>query len=306
MGKKIFITLFFVTQFSSNLFSIGTRTLTIQDSITHKPIPYVNAYFGNLRGTYADESGIVEVPDSVTILYLSHISYEKKEIQLKLYRDNIILLRPADNNLPEISVLPSQKNNPTEFVGLFKEKIKTSYIGVNGFFAALYIPYKRNRDEFPYYIQSIMANFRSLKVPQKGGKLIPAKLRFDLRLPDKETQAPTEYSLIEGGIIYDPGKKNGVKEINLPTPILFPEEGIFIVVEWISSEHVKNKDLLIPCIGGVTLEDECNTWIKRSFRGEDWILSSKDKGSISFNEMYLNGKTGNLAVGLKLLYENDK
>ena len=121
-----------------------------------------------------------------------------------------------------------------------KTKTQIKHKGANGFEMALFIPYDSTWAEMPY-IHSILASldysthwlvFTEIKTP------IYATLRFDLRLPDAMTGAPKDESLIDGGIIFPSCQKLGKDGVSLSRPIPFPQTGVFVVVEWITTAQV--------------------------------------------------------------------
>ena len=103
--------------------------------------------------------------------------------------------------------------------------------------------------------------FTEIKTP------IYATLRFDLRLPDAKTGAPKDESLIDGGIILPSSQKLGKDGISLPRPIPFPQTGVFVVVEWITTAQVSESCNLVPSLNMTLDEKENRTWNKKTFRG---------------------------------------
>ncbi len=41
---------------------LAQLTITVKDSVTNEPIPYVSVYFGNESGGYTDEEGMIALP----------------------------------------------------------------------------------------------------------------------------------------------------------------------------------------------------------------------------------------------------
>ena len=192
------------------------QTMTVKDSITNEPIPFVSVYFGNDTGGYTDENGKITIPNEAEQIWLSHICYETKSISKITADSQTIILVPKSINLDEVAISAKvPKRIKTTAVGLMKAKTQTKHKGANGFEMALFIPYDSTWTESPY-IQSILASldysthylvFTEIKTP------IYATLRFDLRLPDAKTGAPKDESLINGGIILPSGQrlsKNGI------------------------------------------------------------------------------------------------
>ncbi|MBQ9654705.1 MAG: hypothetical protein IJV38_01635 [Prevotella sp.] len=248
--------------------------VTIKDSVTQEPVPYVSAYWGQGTGGYSDESGIIVLPEGTEQVQLSHICYETKNISMSDFGNQVVILIPKNIVLDEVNVsAKTPKRTKTQRIGLVKEKTQTAHRGTNGFEMALFIPYDSAWTEAPY-IHSILASldysthwmtFTTIKSP------IYATLRFDLRLPDTQTGAPRDESLIDGGILCPSNQRVGKDGIRLNHPIPFPKTGIFVVVEWISTASVSESQSLVPALN-MTLNAEGNrTWNKKSFRGMDWM-----------------------------------
>ena len=250
------------------------RQVTIKDSVTQEPIPYVSAYWGQGAGGYSDESGIITLPEGTEQVRLSHICYETKNISFPDINNQAIFLIPKNIVLSEVNIsAKAPKRTKTQRIGLVKEKTQTAHRGTNGFEIALFIPYDSAWTEAPY-IHSILASldysthwltFTTIKTP------IYATLRFDLRLSDIQTGAPKDESLIDGGILCPSNQRVGKDGIRLNHPIPFPKTGVFVVVEWISTASVSESQSLLPALN-MTLNAEGNrTWNKKSFHGMDWM-----------------------------------
>ena len=231
------------------------QTMIVKDSITNESIPFVSVYFGNDTGGYTDENGKIT----------SHICYETKSISKITADSQTIILVPKSINLDEVAISAKvPKRIKTTEVGLMKAKTQTKHKGANGFEMALFIPYDSTWTESPY-IQSILASldysthwlvFTEIKTP------IYATLRFDLRLPDAKTGAPKDESLINGGIILPSGQRLNKNGISLSRPIPFPQTGVFVVVEWITTAQVSESCNLVPSLNMTLNEKENRTWNK--------------------------------------------
>ena len=250
------------------------QRLTVRDSLTQEPIAYTSVWFGNEAGGYTDESGTIEIPEGTKRIRLSHICYETRSISIADNSGQTVLLVPKSVNLGEVSVsAKAPKRMKTTTAGLTKEKTQTCHRGANGFEMALFIPYDSTWTEAPY-IHSILASldysthwltFTTIKTP------IYAMLRFDLRLPDAQTGAPRDESIINGGIIIQPSQRIGKDDVKLANPILFPKTGVFIVVEWITTAAVSESQNLIPALNMTLSTNENRTWNQKTFRGMDWM-----------------------------------
>ena len=280
------------------------QTMIVKDSITNESIPFVSVYFGNDTGGYTDENGKITIPNEAEQIWLSHICYETKSISKITADSQTIILVPKSINLDEVAISAKvPKRIKTTEVGLMKAKTQTKHKGANGFEMALFIPYDSTWTEIPY-IHSILASldysthylvFTEIKTP------IYATLRFDLRLPEAKTGAPKDESLIDGGIILPSGQKLGKDGISLTRPIPFPQTGVFVVVEWITTAQVSESCNLVPSLNMTLNEEGSSTWNKKTFRGMDW-MQEQDEPAYQNEEaqVFYKGKTPSAKLGLKI------
>ena len=279
-----------------------SHTIIVKDSITNEPIPFVSVYFGNDTGGYTDEKGMIAIPNEAVQMRLSHICYETKSI-FKITADlQTIFLVPKSINLDEVAIsAKALKRTKTTEVGSMKAKTQTKHKGANGFEMALFIPYDSTWTETPY-IHSILASldysthylvFTEIKNP------IYATLRFDLRLPDAKTNAPKDESIIGGGIILPSGQKLGKDGISLTRPIPFPQTGVFVVVEWITTAQVSESCNLVPSLNMTLDEVDNRTWNKKTFRSVGW-MQEQDEPAYQNEEAqdFYKGRTPSAKLGL--------
>ena len=311
MNKETIITILFVLV-SMNMYT--QQRLIVRDSLTQKPIAYTSVWFGNEAGRYTNESGMIEIPKGTKQIQLSHICYETKIITKVTADLHTIFLVPKSINLNEVAIsAKTPKRIKTTEVGLMKSKTQTKHKGSNGFEMALFIPYDNTWAETPY-IHSILASldysthylvFTEIKNP------IYATLRFDLRLPDAMTGAPKDESLIDGGIILPSGQRLSKNGISLSRPIPFPQTGVFVVVEWITTAQVSESCNLVPSLNMTLNEKENRTWNKKTFfakqsggaerRGMDWMREQDEPAYKSEEaQVFYKGRTPSAKLGLKI------
>ena len=281
-----------------------SQTIIVKDSITHEAVPFVSVYFGNDTGGYTDEKGMIAIPNEAAQIRLSHICYETKSISKIPADSQTIFLVPKSINLDEVAIsAKAPKQTKTTEVGLMKAKTQTKHKGANGFEMALFIPYDSTWAETPY-IHSILASldysthylvFTEIKTP------IYATLRFDIRQPNAKTGAPKDESLIDGGIIISSSQKLGKDGISLPRPIPFPQTGVFVVVEWITTAQVTESCNLVPSLNMTLDEKENRTWNKKTFRGMDW-MREQDEPTYQNKEAQdcYKGRIPSAKLGLKI------
>ena len=301
MNKETIITILFVLV-SMNMYT--QQRLIVRDSLTQKPIAYTSVWFGNEAGRYTNESGMIEIPKGTKQIQLSHICYETKIITKVTADLHTIFLVPKSINLNEVAIsAKTPKRIKTTEVGLMKSKTQTKHKGANGFEMALFIPYDNTWAETPY-IHSILASldysthylvFTEIKNP------IYATLRFDLRLPDAMTGAPKDESLIDGGIILPSSQKLVKDGISLPHPIPFPQTGVFVVVEWITTAQVSESCNLVPSLNMTLDEKENRTWNKKTFCGMDWMQEQNEPAyQNDETQVFYKGRTPSAKLGLKI------
>ena len=137
--------------------------------------------------------------------------------------------------------------------------------------------------------------FTEIKTP------IYATLRFDLRLPDVKSGAPKDESLIDGGIIIPSSQKLGKDGISLSRPITFPQTGVFVVVEWITTAQVSESCNLVPSLNMTLDEKENRTWNKKTFRGMDWMREQNEPAYQNKEaQVFYKGRTPSAKLGLKI------
>ena len=295
--------LFLLVMLSAATFGMS-QTIIVKDSITNEPVPFVSVYFGNDSGGYTDEQGAIAIPSEIEQIRFSHICYETKSISKITADSQTIILVPKSINLDEVAISAKvPKRIKTTEVGLMKAKTQTKHKGANGFEMALFIPYDSTWTESPY-IHSILASldysthylvFTEIKNP------IYATLRFDLRLPDAKTGAPKDESLINGGIILPSGQKLGKDGISLTRPIPFPQTGVFVVVEWITTAQVSESCNLVPSLNMTLDEVDNRTWNKKTFRSVGWMQEKEEPiyQDESAREVY-KGRIPSAKLGLEI------
>ena len=280
------------------------QTMTVKDSITNEPIPFVSVYFGNDTGGYTDEKGAIAIPNEAEQIWLAHICYETKSISKITADSQTIILVPKSINLDEVAISARiPKRIKTTEVGSMKTKTQTKHKGANGFEMALFIPYDSTWTETPY-IHSILASldysthylvFTEIKNP------IYATLRFDLRQTDAKTGAPKDESLIDGGIILPSGQKLGKDGISLTRPIPFPQTGVFVVVEWITTAQVSESCNLVPSLNMTLDEVDNRTWNKKTFRSVGWMQEQNEPAYQNEEaQVFYKGRTPSAKLGLKI------
>ncbi|MFO7743752.1 MAG: hypothetical protein R6V36_00035 [Psychroflexus sp.] len=87
--------------------SYSQRNILVVDSLTKAPLRFTNIDFLDSKGgTYSNDNGIFEVPDSVTRVKISHIGYKSKIINS--INDTLFLIQ-KENELSEILITTKDK-----------------------------------------------------------------------------------------------------------------------------------------------------------------------------------------------------
>ena len=268
------------------------QTVIVKDSITNEPISFVSVYFGNDTGGYTDEKGMIAIPNEAAQMRLSHICYETKSIDKVAPDSQIVFLVPKNINLDEVAVsAKAPKRIKTTEVGSMKAKTQTKHKGANGFEMALFIPYDSTWTETPY-IHSILAS-----LDYSTHYLVFTEIKN----PIYATGAPKDESLIDGGIILPSGQKPGKDGISLNRPIPFPQTGVFVVVEWITTAQVSESCNLVPSLNMTLDEKENRTWNKKTFRGTDWMQEQNEPAYQNEEAQdFYKGRIPSAKLGLKI------
>lgn len=266
--KQIFSIILF---FLCNIL-VGQTRISFVDSVTNEPIPYVHIIYGDCHGKYSDEKGYVILPDDAEIMEISHISYEKIRLDIRHLNGHIVYLNPVVTVLPPAIVLPYSRKKVR--IGYAYEKRISTHEGRNGCSIAEFFGRPENGESTLIY--KILLNLNTINLKRSitvmmgdttyfDGIMYVAKLRIDLRNVS-QSGCPGE-SLINGGIIYALKDQfnlryHKVHSISLPQPLVFPEEGIFVVVEWIVTENVREQDSVSPSIWQTQAVNGTSSWIK--------------------------------------------
>ena len=271
----------------STVLLMGQTRLSVVDGVTGEPIPYAHVVYGDHEGRYTDESGIVTIPDGVLSGTISHITYESKELDLQSLENGVITLVPIITELRPAVILPGNKRKET--IGFASAKRESAQGGRNGFNIAEFFAYPAGWTNAPL-ITSVSLNLNTVNLKRNmtartgdgaeytDGVMHVAKLRIDLRGVDAATGGPGD-SLIGGGVIYsikDNFNLNLHKlcKVTLPEPAVYPESGVFAVVEWIVTEDVRVQDSVSPSIWCTRAVDGQSSWMKWPV-GTPWRKTAK-------------------------------
>ncbi len=284
MSKGIICAL--AMMFCCSMLIAGQVRLQFVDGVTGEPVPYVHVLFGDQEGKYADEGGMVNIPDGVLTARASHISYEPMMLELIAGGMVTVKLTPVVTELKPSIIVP--KNLKKKTIGYASAKGESTTGGRNGFALAEHFSYSSSWSNAPL-VSAVTLNLNTVNLKRSitttsgdevytDGIMHVAKLRIDLRETDPATGGPGG-SLIDGGVIYS--VKDGFNlnlhnkcRVPLPQPAVFPEGGLFAVVEWIVTDDVRLQDSVSPAIWCTRAENGSTSWIKWPV-GTDWKPKAK-------------------------------
>lgn len=274
----------------------GQGRLQFVDAVTGEPVPYVHVIYGDHEGKYADEGGIVTLPDGVPTARTSHISYEPMGLDLEAAGEATIRLTPVVTELQPAIIV--SKNLKKQIIGYASAKVDSSQGGKNGFSLAEYFILP-DGDAHTALVSAVTLNLNTVNLKRKmtvrvdgeeytDGVIHVAKLRVDLREVDPATGAPGR-SLIDGGVIFTIKDNFNLNlhnkcRVPLPQPAVFPEGGLFVVVEWIVTDDIRVQDSVSPDIWCTRAENGSSSWVKWPV-GTEWRPREKspfDKYEKSF------------------------
>ena len=205
----------------------------IKDSETREAIPFVNILFENeWVGVSADQNGKFRIatPDEPKIMVFSAVGYESRKISSDAM-PAVVLMKPAIIELREAIVSGRKKRTKRKYIPFFEKDTKLGYNVCDGFpwMTARFFPYSDAYNRTPF--------IDGLEVFAKTN-LDSAKFNIRLCLPDKNGK-PGKY-MTDRGIIAQAIKGQAIVRIDLSDEYLvIPEEGFFIILEWLIIEENK-------------------------------------------------------------------
>jgi len=292
---------FFILFASSFVYS-QQKTIYIKDSLTKESIPFVAIQFSSKQGgIYADVDGKATIPDSIDQIFISQIAYQSKPLNLLTINDKeTVILTPVYNQLPEIIV--SNISSKRKEIGYLHRKGHKSLIAHPNMSFAVFIPYDSTWSAQPQ-ITSIISFLDDIE----GSKNYPSSkcnICFDLRLPDKDG-TPSSLTILDERIINNSSKFYSGKEIiKIDVPVLFPKDGVFIVIDFVTPNTPNPRLLISPSLNVTGAEKVAQTWSRAISNDFKW--RKMDKNDPSWNstikDFYGNNGVMNLRTGLEIIY----
>ncbi|WP_420572619.1 carboxypeptidase-like regulatory domain-containing protein [Kordia sp.] len=253
----------------SNL-CFGQISGNLTDSKTGVPVVFANVWVKNtLKGSTTDIDGNFEIEKGKVgdTLLISYLGYEKVELPAK--KINNIKLNPQDIQLDAV-VITKIKNPQIISLNSYED-----YNDINMFYLNGHYSFARFYEHKKEYKQNTFVKKVSLVTVST---LENVKFRMHLIEADKDGN-PTDKHLSSYIILETKSGKNEITIDLSDKKLLFPENGLFIVVDRLNlkqnifnSKHMTN--VIEPGIGMEKRSKEKNTWL--SYGGK-WIPPKKIK-----------------------------
>ncbi len=258
----------------------------VTDSVTELPIDYVNIWVKNTRnGTTTNSSGNFnfesgKVGDTLLISYLGY-----KELQFLAQKENNVELIPDEIALAEVLIIP-MRNTQIKIINSYNKSNSIKEFYYNGHYSlARFYKYKKEYEQSPFINKISLVVLSALK----------NKVTFKVHLikADKEGK-PSDQILSEYYIITIDKGKNEITVNFSNEKLIFPKNGVFVVIDRLNLEENKfsNKlatGILQPAIGMEKENSEKNTWLGY---GGKWI-APKDLKKYA-------GSNKNIAINIEL------
>jgi len=208
----------------------------VLDTETKIPIPYVNiSIIKSKIGTSSDDDGsyilTIKDEDLSKSIKLSSLGYKDSTIVVSKFLNlDKVFLQPIAEELEEVVISEKFEEHFFEINPIRKKDIIGGFGGFKDhpYIFALYFPYQKTFNNTEYIsIVKVFLNKKSF-----AHKLMPSKFRLRLfsigidSLPDRD--------LLSKSLIIETSKKQRDVEIDLSEfNITFPEEGVFVALEWL-------------------------------------------------------------------------
>lgn len=214
MNKITFSSLFFLLSFSL----IAQVSGVVKDSLTGKPIPFVNIWVENENiGTNSEIDGsfLLEAKEEKRIIF-SALGYETKII--KLSESLNVLLKPKEYELKEVVLKASSK----------KKQIKVGEFESNGFryhlnynYNAVFFKYSEKIYNYPYIKEVKFVSISDIK-----------KATIRIRIVEADTSKIFGKDILMQELIITVKKGREVNKIDLSKfNLVVPENGFYVIFE---------------------------------------------------------------------------
>lgn len=196
------------------------KEILILNYESKNPVQYANIKFLNSQnGTFSDENGLFVLNNKINdSAYISVLGYKNKIFWSESIPDTLYLKQKIIS-LEEVRLSSKQKD-----YGYFKKKSKFIRSQLKRTIVAMYISNKNNEK----YISTLY-----YRIKKYGNK--PSIVRPHLYSINKENGNPDK-ELLDKNMIISVKDKNNILSIDVSkNNILFPEEGVFVALEWVGN-----------------------------------------------------------------------
>ncbi len=259
---KNYIYVLFLVMFND----LYCQNIVVIDSISQKPIPFVNIQFNKNTGTYTNENGFFEVnKKSKDTLRLTHIAYKTYEIKVSEVK-NTIILSPNTILLKEVKI--TKDKQIIKYIDFPKKtnNIGSWPVGSKSELVSLIIPSKENLGSIIYKLY-----FNFVKRTEKNINLSNhTAIRVNIYTANKNNKV--EEKIYSSKVIIINQKKNEKIELNLMgEQIEFNKDGLFLGLEVIGGiddlgNIIKDNSYISAALADNTIEDySSKTYLKYVF-----------------------------------------
>ena len=246
-------------------FKTHSQNVLVLDSINKKPIPFVNIFIGNNKGTYTNEYGYFNVDRKLKdTLLLSHIAYNNLHIKVSEIKDTIIL---SPNAIILKEVIINKGKQQSKFIDFPKRNSSYGSWPITSMseIVTLITPNKKNENS---KIQKLEFNFLKKKF-NEFGKNLKTALRINMYSSKNNEIEDTIYS--SNVFVITSYLKEKI-ELDLSNEeVKFNRKGIFIGIEVIgeidsNGNLSKEKSSIRPALSSNSIEDyKATTFLKYTF-----------------------------------------
>jgi hypothetical protein len=246
-------------------FKTHSQNVLVLDSINKKPVPFVNIFIGNNKGTYTNEYGYFNVDRKLKdTLLLSHIAYNNLHIKVSEIKDTIIL---SPNAIILKEVIINKGKQQSKFIDFPKRNSSYGSWPITSMseIVTLITPNKKNENS---KIQKLEFNFLKKKF-NEFGKNLKTALRINMYSSKNNEIEDTIYS--SNVFVITSYLKEKI-ELDLSNEeVKFNRKGIFIGIEVIgeidsNGNLSKEKSSIRPALSSNSIEDyKATTFLKYTF-----------------------------------------
>lgn len=241
---------------------------TVKDSLTNKPVPYVNIWVENeMIGTTSGENGEFHFSKGLSdkFIILSSIGYKTKKVQ---YKDNLttIYLTPDLIQLKEIVVTGDRKSS-TVIIGDFKKSIIRHYFACSGYpyMIGKYFPYSESYTVTPYLGKIEVLAASDIK-----------DAKFNIRLYTMNESGVPDILIFHENILCTAKKGTNLTAIDISDKLIeIPRTGVLVAIDFLiieSNRHLyeytmaNQKEKLEgisyePSVGTIPTDSGENSWM---------------------------------------------